>query len=476
MKSFRKTMLLLTFVFSVVLLGGNKLTANAETTITPINTNTDVIGTIPEKGDLFYSFTTTKSGYFTYSLSHPDIGESGSFYISILNSDQVVLDSSTGKSITSNVWSCVPGMTYYFKVTNNSGSRGQKFKLRVNEVAEANWERESNNTQATATPIAFNTTIKGVISGDKDSEDWYKVTIDKAGYFEPTLNHADIAQTGSYRVDVYEASGKRIAYGASKTIAMNRKSYNVGSVMYIKVSNNSGSRFQPYELKVNFVASDAYESEGNGDQASADPVSFGKKYYGMIGEYEDAQDWFVFNNPKDAVVTLTFGPNDVASKGTWKVCMVDARGKEQSVYVDSVTKNIPMKIKKGKFYIKVVNSAGAREKLYAFSLARKNYAITGNTEIKGIKTAKTYFGNTVVKQVKLSKKAKYATNYEIKIAKNKKVKRPVYKTTTKASKKLAASGSLKKGKYYVQVRPYLTDLFGNRWYGKKSNVYEFKAK
>ena len=73
-----------------------------------------------------------------------------------------------------------PGI-YYIKVIdrlNQPGVVNQKYNLRVDKVNEANWELESNDSSASATPIVIGTNYKGEF-WNNDDVDYFKFTLNQ---------------------------------------------------------------------------------------------------------------------------------------------------------------------------------------------------------------------------------------------------------------------------------------------------------
>lgn len=171
-------------------------------------------------------------------------------------------------------------------------------------------------------------------------------------------------------------------------------------------------------------------------------------------------------------MTIHFGPVDISNTGKWNLTLVDASGNETSLLQTETTQDVTSLLKKGTYYLKITDSWGASNKDYTFRLSRKNYNISGKTKIQKAKLSRKH----IIKYIKLGKRAKNAEKYLVKISRKKNMS-DASSAEFNAVKKLDIDYyGYYKTTYYIQVRPYVTDAFDNRWYGKKSNIVKIKTK
>ena len=435
----------------------------------PVNTPvTDITG----DNIKYYTFQSTEDGYFTINIKHKDITQTGRWCMVLRNKDRsYVYETMYGDSITSHKWPCVKGKTYYIDLSDSYGSSKQAYELVVTQTADPNWEREENDNQETATPLACDSPMNGMV--ENEGSDWFKLeTPAAAGYVTFSLVHPDIAEKGGWTMTIQDASGK--VYGKYNGSSINTIKYGFapGTILYIKLTANYGDDRQLYTLTASFTPSVTFESEPNDSAANADSIAYNTDYCGVINSSADDVDYYSFTNPAAGKVTIHFGPVDISNTGKWNLTLVDASGNETSLLQTETTQDVTSLLKKGTQYLKITDSWGASNKDYTFRLSRKNYNISGKTKIQKAKLSRKH----IIKYIKLGKRAKNAEKYLVKISRKKNMS-DASSAEFNAVKKLDIDYyGYYKTTYYIQVRPYVTDAFGNRWYGKKSNIVKIKTK
>lgn len=468
-----------------LLLIGKSFTVMAAET-QEISTNTTVTG-FATNDEIWYAFTTTNYGYFTYEVKNHDIQNKITLQAILKDSNGNELVNYYGENIYSPTWPCVPNTTYYVVVKSYISKKYGEYDLLINEVADASWEHENNNSQLLATPLELNTTVNGVLSGKTDV-DWYTATVSDTGKFNFEIAHKDISETDRFSVEMYLEDGTQLYYSYGKGWVSRYKGFKPGTVIYIKVyAYDSNAAYDIYQLSLNFEKDEHFESEDNDSQSTANKISLDKTYQGIVDSYDDSADYFLFKVNNNSLVTLTFGPVDFSNAGTWDVYVVNKSGVEQKVCSTKTTNDYSFYLKKGTYYLKIVCGSNAKNLLYTFKLSAKKAPINGKTTIKSVTYEKSYYlfagWATIFEQIELSKKAKNATTYEYRVSTNSKMKKSTILLTRDSSlngdtlftagKSDDAVTYIKNQTYYIQVRPYIQDLFGNRWYGKKSNIKKF---
>ena len=441
------------------------------TTAETINVNTPVTDKTGENIK-YYSFTATEDGYFVVSVRHMDISETGRWYMVLQNKDRnYTYESKYGESILSQKWPCIKGKTYYIDLSNSYAAANQTYELLVTQTAEANWEREENDTQESATSLSCDVPMSG--NAEKDRSDWFKLEAPAtAGYIIFTLVHPDIAETGSWTMTIQDASGTKYGDYSGSSITSIKYGFQPGTALYVKITANYGSDCQLYTLKAAFTPAETFESEPNNNATEADNIAYNTDYYGILSSASKDTDYYQFTNPSAGKVTFRFGPVDISNAGTWQITLVNAAGKEVSLMSTKTTQDVTALLKKGTYYLKVTNDWDAFDKEYTFRLSRKNFNLSGKTKIAKVRLTNRH----VIKSLKLSKRVKNAEKYLVKVSRKKKMSYASTKEMDNAKTLSIEFYGYYKTKYYIQVRPYIDDAFGDRWYGKKSNIVKIKTK
>lgn len=185
-------------------------------------------------------------------------------------------------------------------------------------VFAASSETEDNNSAANATNVSVNQTVSGNLSKSNDV-DWYKFTVSSDGYISVSLSHDVISTTNVvWRFQIYHSDGTTHVDGRSTywDVPGNKDitscSIGVGEgTYYVKVYASSHNA-ATYNLKVNFTASDVWETELNNDPSQADSITVNKTYYGSTSSSGDT-DWYKFTVPTNGYVTIDFKHDVVSS-------------------------------------------------------------------------------------------------------------------------------------------------------------------
>ncbi len=360
--------------------------------------------------------------------------------------------------------------TYYIKVYARDTYEAYAptdctYNVKLTSIKNSYWESETNEDKATADTIKVNKEYKGLLYHNKDV-DWYKVKIDKTGYFkihfkvDSSVSADDI--NWGWNVTVYDKNlNEIITY-------KDLKSSGVGDVLpyekgtyYVKVcARDSYSAYAPtdciYSLKVEQKATSAWESEGNNTRKKADTISLEKTYKAHLINSKD-EDWFKFTTKANGSVKLTFklADSDAADSVNWgwNVYIYTKSGSTPVEEIKGVKDkaSVTVDLKKGTYYVKVV----ARDTYNAYAPTLCTYSVTvnyskapGKVTLNSVKAGK--------KQATLKwKKVKDADGYYIYRSESKNGEYKKVKTITKGSTVKYTDKKLKKGKtYYYKVVAY----------------------
>lgn len=469
-------MIMATFLVMVVL-SFSSITVKAAGTVKELAINSTITDKSGE--NVWYSFKTPDRGYFTINLGKADITQDSYWTVELYNESQNVITYWRGDKISTEKMSSLPNKTLYIKVSPGYRCEEVLYNLSVTTTADATWELEYNDDEARANPLAMNTDMYGM-SSYSDDPDFYKVVVpNQAGYFVASLGHTDISQTNSWKMEIVTSDGKRVWYGEGSSIVSGTINFKPGTVLFVKITPGYQTEFQPYKLRVDFTSNGYFELEKNDTQAEATPISFGTEYTGLIDGHEGEVDWYSFKVTGNSAVTIDFGPKDLSGDGSWAVYLINSTDNEKRLAYTTTRESIKVNLKPGTYYIKMCNGYGSEWRLYTLKVSSKALSKVKTPKIKKVLIKKYMYSNGLA-SVKMSKGIKTDADYEVKVAAKKNMKKLLLTTTADAGKvmKTFASTSLSKKKvYYVQVRPFVVDIFGDKVYvGAKSNVYKAKAK
>lgn len=456
-------------------------TAQAEDLVasqaTTLQVNSPITDSIPNQdATKYYRFTTTANGYFVISIKHKNIEETGSWNFSLKNEARTyTYDSREGyRSIETCKWPCTKGQTYYIDLNSyffNKSSK-QEYQLLIQQTAEENWELEPNDSQSTATPLTCNVPINGMV--EPDGTDWYVLkTPSTTGRLSFSINHQDISETDAWDISILNDKGEVYSYYSERSsLTTCDYGFAPGTTLYIAINNHfhNEATKQLYSFKANFTPDANYEHEPNGSTTEANPIKFNTNYCGMMLGKGDSVDYYKFTNKSTAKISLHFGPTDISNTGDWEVKLINSAGAETTLINSNAIENPSFILRKGTYYLSISSSTHASE--YTFNIKRKNYSLAGKTKISKLKrTDKTH-----ITSVKLGKRVKAATDYQVSVSQKKKMSdATVLETKNKGTLSIDFAGE-QRTRYYVRVRPYAIDAFGKYLYGKKSNIASIKTK
>lgn len=357
------------------------------------------------------------------------------------------------------------------------------YNFKVTNYTDANWEREYNNTSATANAKKANTILTGMLS-DYNDVDWYKFTasdystIDFGESQDPVF---ETDQNNGWKITIYNSQMSEVysflTGGMFGTDASPR--FSAKGTCYVKVEARHADYMNSpelvyYKLRLNNYTDSKWEKEPNDTVKKAATIKSGTTYKGNLLKDGDVDNYKI-KVTTGGTVKVTFKRDVADNDGDGFYVEVKSSGGTvlEKVKVNDKTKSsISVKVSKGTYYVAIYTSTSGwfSSPVSAYINYKVSYTFKPSTpSLKKVTAAK--------KAVKVSwKQAKYVDGYEIQYATSKSFKKAKtttvkkYKTTSKTIKKLKA-----KKTYYVRVRTYKT-VDGKKVYSSWSKVKKVKTK
>ena len=226
----------------------------------------------------WYVFTTDKDGYISVRFDHAVSESEAKWLIYIFHEDGTtyICDESNYWTSTNNDASFatpkvgVAKGTYKIMIRYGNSLGETPYKMTVNFVEADNWEKESNNSAATATDMGTKRVWYGssaVSSYNGDDADWYKIKLTYSANYTLNLTHA---MTGTNKQNVYTVyfynsdTSKYITYNVVKGNANLEFSlgYLTPGTYYIRVIAGSIRYTDPYCISMTDDHTHAYGSTG----------------------------------------------------------------------------------------------------------------------------------------------------------------------------------------------------------------------
>ena len=310
----------------------------------------------------WYKFSVSKAGNLSLTFKH-DYMESGSTYwkTSIYNSsmEELSCDSYQGNKMSQTTEKFgIPAGTYYIKVYSWAYS-ALTYNIKINYTESSIWETEVNDTYLQSDGITVNQAYYGALQTDEDV-DWYRFTVPKTGKISFIFKHNYIENSYTYwKASIYDSSMNELSYYSfhGNTISETSNLFGIpAGSYYIKVYNWYYSDI-PYNLKVNYAESTAWETEVNDTYAQADTVKLGQNMNGSLQREEDV-DWYKFTVSKSSYVNFSFSHAKEKYYNTfWKATLYNARNMNEvdtySFIGDKSYSYNRMWLSAGTYYMKV---------------------------------------------------------------------------------------------------------------------------
>lgn len=377
-------------------------------------------GDIRNTGDVdYYTYTSTGKGYLGLDFSHTVISgwETRSVY-----KITVTRKGATGEVYSGYVnggdttWKMpnlgLPADTYYIKIeaaatlnsSVNSGSLDTcyptDYSITVNWTNTSKWEEEVNDALAAANVLESGKTIGGSIATASD-KDYYKVTMKKKGYLQVKLSHENTGSTAThYQMAVLNQDGNelyKISNAGVDTICNSGKIGLEKGTYYVLISVASTLYTGDYKLKVTTKAASNWESEVNGDTATADKITVGKEMNGIISSYSGDLDYYKFTLDKAAYINVSLTHEKINAAGrSWYVYLLKGNGsrlnykKTDHLYAyagDVYTETDAVKLAKGTYYVVVRAAADNKNAVGQEYTVCVNKISAKKPTISGVKSA-----------------------------------------------------------------------------------------
>lgn len=309
--------------------------------------NTSYSGSVKDSGDMdFYKFTLERDGYVTVSFSHGYV-DSGETYwcLWILSSTQSeYLYQTYNGNITEERQSYAVGLpagTYYIKVDDDYENyhyrhSSQTYHFSVNYTETDFWEKEFNNTIPDATPISINTSYSGAVK-DTGDMDFYQFVLEGDGYITISFSHGYVDSGSDYwRMWVLNSSSNEYLYQTYTGNGGDAVSCKLGlaaGTYYIKIDDDYENYHyrhssQTYSFSVNYTKTSSWETEFNNSITSADLITVGSEYSGVIRNNDD-EDYYSFQLKAKSNVFVRFDHDLLDTTETrWDLRLIDSTQKE----------------------------------------------------------------------------------------------------------------------------------------------------
>lgn len=467
--------------------------------------NTAVSGTI-YSGDIrtysdvdYFKTSLSANGYINVKLTHPVVSgqeTTNMFVLSVIrkvDKDQYTEVYTTkirgGDTSISTPNLGLPKGEYYIKIAGTGNTTGTllsgtsypvNYDVCIKAKTASDREVESNDSAATANTVKNGKTYYGSTSSSSD-KDYYKIKMSKAGYLQIKFGHKNSQSTAScYNVVLYNKDNSEIYKFTNTGIETSYTSCKLGldaGEYYVCVSQASTLYTGDYTICLTQKAASGWETENNGDWASADNIQVGKAVKGVITGYTSDEDCYRFTLTKAQYINFSLAHEKINDAGrSWYVTLYNANGKRVSRKDDdhiysyagsTYTESSAVKLSRGTYYLKV--------QPYAKNAVDKEYTICVN-KIGNKKTSVTSVKSTAYNKLKVSwKVVPAAASYQIYRSTKKDGDYQNIKTIDSVGISSWTDSSVKTGKtYYYKIKVVVKTKNGNQTSGF-SNVKSAKA-
>jgi len=360
--------------------------------VMPMNVNTYYENNLEDRDDeKWYKFSLKKAGYVNISFEHDYIESNHTYWKAYLlhSTDSKELANykfvgNVTKSQTGNIG--LPAGDYYIKITRDDYS-DKNYKFQLNYTETNTWEKEFNDTKEEANEIKVNSEVNASLRNSND-DDWYKFSLEKAGYVNISFEH-DYIESGSIYWKAYlfySADNKELAnYGLVGNVTKSQTG-NIGlpaGDYYIKITNDWYYSDKNYKFQLNYIEIDTWEKEFNDTKEEANEIIVNNKIDASLRNSDD-NDWYKFSLEKAGYVNISF-EHDYIESGSiyWKAYLfysTDNKELANYEFAGNVTKSQTGNIglPAGDYYIKITKGNWYySDKNYKFQL---NYTETNTWE------------------------------------------------------------------------------------------------
>ena len=466
--------------------------------------NTAVSGTI-YSGDIrtysdvdYFKTSLSANGYINVKLTHPVVSgqeTTNMFVLSVIrkvDKDQYTEVYTTkirgGDTSISTPNLGLPKGEYYIKIAGTGNTTGTllsgtsypvNYDVCIKVKAASDREVESNDSAATANTVKNGKTYYGSTSSSSD-KDYYKIKMSKAGYLQIKFGHKNSQSTAScYNVVLYNKDNSEIYKFTNTGTETSYTSCKLGldaGEYYVCVSQASTLYTGDYTICLTQKAASGWETENNGDWASADNIQVGKAVKGVITGYSSDEDYYRFTLTKAQYINFSLAHEKINDAGrSWYVTLYNANAKRGYQDYDHIysyagstyTESSAVKLSRGTYYLKV--------QAFAKNAVDKEYTLCVN-KIGNKKTSVTSVKSTAYNKLKVSwKVVPAAASYQIYRSTKKDGDYQNIKTIDSVGTSSWTDSSVKTGKtYYYKIKVVVKTQNGNQTSGF-SNVKSAKA-
>ena len=466
--------------------------------------NTAVSGTT-YSGDIrtysdvdYFKTSLSANGYINVKLTHPVVSgqeTTNMFVLSVIrkvDKDQYTEVYTTkirgGDTSISTPNLGLPKGEYYIKIAGTGNTTGTllsgtsypvNYDVCIIAKTASDREVESNDSAATANTVKNGKTYYGSTSSSSD-KDYYKIKMSKAGYLQIKFGHKNSQSTAScYNVVLYNKDNSEIYKFTNTGTETSYTSCKLGldaGEYYVCVSQASTLYTGDYTICLTQKAASGWETENNGDWASADNIQVGKAVKGVITGYSSDEDYYRFTLTKAQYINFSLAHEKINDAGrSWYVTLYNANAKRGYQDYDHIysyagstyTESSAVKLSRGTYYLKV--------QAFAKNAVDKEYTLCVN-KIGNKKTSVTSVKSTAYNKLKVSwKVVPAAASYQIYRSTKKDGDYQNIKTIDSVGTSSWTDSSVKTGKtYYYKIKVVVKTQNGNQTSGF-SNVKSAKA-
>lgn len=447
----------------------------------------------------YFKTTLSANGYINVKLTHPVVSGQETTNMYVLSVIRKVDQDQYTEVYTTNIRGgdtsvSTPNLglskgEYYVKIAGTGNSAGTllsgtsypvNYDVCIKTKTAGDREVESNDSAATANSVKNGKIYYGSISSSSD-KDYYKIKMSKAGYLQLKFGHKNNQSTAScYNVVLYNKDNSEIYKFTSTGTETSFTSCKLGLAAgeyYVCVSQASTLYTGDYTICMTQKAASGWETENNGDWASADNIKVGKAVNGVITGYTSDEDCYRFTLTKAQYINFSLAHEKINDAGrSWYVTLYNANGKRVSRKDDdhiysyagsTYTESKAVKLSKGTYYLKV--------QAFAKNAVEKEYTLCVN-KIENRKTSVTSVKSTAYNKLKVSwKVVPAATSYQIYRSTKKDGDYQHIKTIDSVGTSSWTDSSVKTGKtYYYKIKTVVKTQNGEQTSGF-SNVKSAKA-
>ena len=295
-----------------------------------IYTNTTYSSNLTDsKRELWFKFSVPSNGNISFDFKHEYIESGWTYWMAVLytgdHTELTVYDFAGNTTLYEKNKFGVAAGTYYLKI-NEYNFSDVNFRFRVNYEAADNWETEINDTYQQADSINVNGVYCGSLQ-NKGDVDWYKFVVPQNGYISIDFKHDYIEDGYAYwKIELYNEQYKKMELDdipGSSVICNGEKCGVTSGTYYLKIYPWFWSD-KKYEVKINYAASNVWETEFNDDYSSADLIKLNTTYYGSLQRGRTDVDWYKITIPTAGSYEFFFAHDYIESNSEyWAVKVYD---------------------------------------------------------------------------------------------------------------------------------------------------------